>query len=114
MPVEAQVKMPRSAAENRTSEWLDRVETSAESAYATLVGLQRGELALFTSEMESASRESLGLAATPEMMSRLNAIKERLTILRSMLRQAAAFVEARELEKGSVLGYTPRGWERAL
>jgi hypothetical protein len=48
------------------------------------------------------------------MMSRLNAIKERLTILRSMLRQAAAFVEARELEKGSVLGYTPRGWERAL
>jgi hypothetical protein len=36
-------------------------------------------------------------------------------MVRTMLRQAAAFVEGREqLEQDSILGYTPKGLERAL
>ena len=49
------------------------------------------------------------------MLPRLAVLRERLTLVRTMLRQAAVFIEGREqLETESVLGYTPNGLERAL
>src|SRR5271170_6133686 len=114
MLTEVDAEAPRSVAEERTYEWLDRVESSVENAYATLLGPQRSNLPQFSSEMESSCRVRSDLAATPAMAPRLEALRERLTLLQSMLRQAAAFVEAREqLETERVLGYTPRGLERA-
>ena len=116
---------PRTAAEQRTEDytteayytnaWLDRVEASVARAQAALLGPRRSELLEFTSEMELASREPLGLAVQPTMAPRLAALRERLTLVRSMLRQAAAFEQVREqLETDGVLGYTPRGLERSL
>jgi hypothetical protein len=97
-----------------TSEWLDRVEASVEQAHRALLSPDRGTLPEFTREMEDACRQSSGLAATPAMTSRLSILRERLALLRQMLRQAAALVEARQQETEYVLGYTPRGLERAL
>jgi hypothetical protein len=101
-------------AEDCTYRWLDRVEASIEKAHAALLGPDRCGVPEFTMEMESAFRERSSLAATPAMASRLGALRERLRLLQFMLRQAAAFIEAREQETESVLGYTPRGLERAL
>ena len=61
-----------------------------------------------------AYRERASLSATPSMTPRLEALRNRLTVLRSMLRQAAALIEGREQETDRVLGYTPKGLERAL
>jgi len=94
--------------------WLDRVEASVEAAHATLLSPWRSGLPEFTVAMESAFDERFRLAAIPAMAPRLGALRERLMLVRSMLRQAAAFAESRELEAGNVLGYTPRGLERAL
>jgi hypothetical protein len=49
------------------------------------------------------------------MAPRLVALQERLTVVRCLLRQAAVFEQARvQLETEGVVGYTPRGLERAL
>ena len=115
MFIETDVNAPRTAAEERTYAWLDRVEASVERAHAMLLGPRRSDLPQFISEMESACRERSGLEAKPAMAPRLVALRERLTLVRSMLRQAAAFEQARvQLETECVLGYTPRGLERAL
>jgi hypothetical protein len=115
MLLETDVNAPRALAEDRTYEWLDRVEAAVERAHAALLGPRRGDLLQFISEMEWACRERSGLATQPAMEPRLEALRERLTLVRSMLRQAAAFEQARvQLETGSVLGYTPRGLEQAL
>jgi hypothetical protein len=124
MFLEADVNEPRTAAEERTEDyttedftkaWLDRVEASVGRAQAALLGSRRGDLLQFTCEMELASRECLGLAAEATMAPRLAALRQRLTLVRSMLRQAAAFEQAREqLETECFLGYTPRGLERSL
>jgi hypothetical protein len=115
MLTEVDADSPRSAAEIHTNEWLNRVETSVEAAHTALLSPERSNLPQFTSEMELAGREGLALIATPATVARLSALRERLTLLRSLLRQAAAFLEAREqLETDYVLGYTPRGLERAL
>jgi hypothetical protein len=115
MRTEADAERPRSAAEQNTCKWLDRVEASVEKAHAALLGSDRSDLPEFTTEMESACQERYSLTATPAMALRLGKLRERLTLLRSMLRQAAALVEGREqLETERVLGYTPRGLERAL
>jgi len=112
---EVDLNGPPSAAEQRVAEWLERVEGSVEKAHAALLGPGRSALSQFTSEIESACRERSGLAATPAMGPRLKALRDRLILLQSMLRQAARFVEGREqLETERVLGYTPRGLERAL
>jgi len=104
-----------SDAEQRTYEWLARVEDSVEEIHAAMVARQRGSLLSFIDEMESACRERSGLAATPAMTPRLGALRERLRLLQSMLRQASKFIEGREqLETERILGYTPRGLERAL
>jgi hypothetical protein len=114
MLTEVEVSAPRSAVEQHTYEWLDRVEASVEAARAALLHPRRGTLTEFTAAMKSALDEQFRLAPTPAMASRLEALKERLTLVRSMLRQGAAFAASRELEAGTVLGYTPRGLERAL
>jgi hypothetical protein len=124
MFLEADVNQPRTAAEERTEDytteeftnaWLDGVEASVARAHAALLGPRRTDLLQFTSEMQSASRERLGLAVQPAMAPRLAALRKRLTLVRSMLRQAAAFEQAREqLETDGVLGYTPKGLERSL
>jgi hypothetical protein len=115
MPIEADVDTPRSVVEQLTSEWLDRVEASVERAHAALLGSERADLLPFSSEMESACRESRGLTATPAVAARLGTLRERLTLLQVMLRQAAALIEGRaQLETQTFLGYTPRGLERAL
>ena len=114
MLTEVDAEQSRSVAVERTSEWLERIEASVESAHAALLGPQRSDLLQFTSEIESACRERFCLAATPAMTPRLAALRKRLTLLRAMLRQATLFAEARELETECVLGYTPRGLERAL
>jgi hypothetical protein len=108
---------PRTAVEQEdgTNAWLERVEASVENAYAVLLTPQRGSLPQFVSEMEWAARESSGLAVHPELAPRLAALQVRLNLVRSMLRQAAAFEQAREqLKTELVLGYTPTGLERAL
>ncbi len=98
-----------------TDKWLERVEASVEQAHAALLGPDRSRLPEFTAEMQSAFGEGSTLVATSPMVPRLTALRERLTLVRTMLRQAAAFVEGREqLEKDSILGYTPKGLERAL
>ena len=98
-----------------TYQWMDRVEASVEKAFGALQSPERSMLPEFTKEIKSAWRERSSLAVTPAMAPRLAALRERLTLLRSMLRQASAFLEGREqLETGCVLGYTPRGLERAL
>jgi hypothetical protein len=119
MFLETDANPPRTVAEERTEDytnaWLDRVEASVERAHAVLLGPRRSELPQFTSEMEWAWRERSGLAVKPAMVPRLVALRERLTLLRSMLRQAAAFEQARmQLKTECVLGYTQRGLERAL
>jgi hypothetical protein len=115
MRTEVDVDAPRSAAERNTYEWLARVEESVELAHAALLGPQRDDLPQFTNEIESACRERTGLAVAPAMLPRLGALRKRLTLIRSLLRQASAFLEAREqLETDRVLGYTPKGLERAL
>jgi hypothetical protein len=119
MFIETDDNAPRTVAEERaedyTNAWLDRVEASVERAHAALLGPDRGDLLQFTWEMESACRERSGLAAQPAMAPRLAALRERLKFVRSMLRQAAAFEQAREqLKTERVLGYTPRGLERVL
>lgn len=102
-------------AELGTSKWLDRVEASVEQVHAALLGPERSSLPAFTAEMQSACREGFSLVATRKMIPRLATLRERLTLVRTMLRQASAFVEGREqLETESVLGYTPKGLERAL
>ncbi len=116
---ETDVSAPRAEAEGRTEDytnaWLDRVEASVERAHAVLLSPRRNGLLQLTSEMESAWRERAGLAVQPAMEPRLVALRERLTLVRSMLRQATAFEQARvQLETEGVLGYTPRGLERAL
>jgi hypothetical protein len=90
------------------------VEASVEAAHAALLTPRHGDLPEFTAAMKSALGERLHLAATPAIGPRLGALRKRLLLVRSMLRQAAAFAESRELEAGHVLGYTPRGLERAL
>jgi hypothetical protein len=119
MLVEEDIEAPRAAAEERTevhtNEWLDRVEALTEGAHAALLGSERGYLLQFTSEIQAAYRDRAGLAATPAMTLRMQALRKRLNLVRSMLRQASAFLEAREqLEGESILGYTPRGLERKL
>jgi hypothetical protein len=105
----------RDEAEAAVSEWMERVEASVERVHAALLSPERGAIPQFAMEMESACREGFSLMATPAMAPRLGALRERLMQVRSMLRQACAFMEAREqLETGCVLGYTPRGLERAL
>jgi hypothetical protein len=100
---------------DQTGQWLDRVEAAVERAHSALLTPDRGHLPQFTKEMVAASRERLHLTAAPGMAPRLAGLKNRLTLLQSMLRQAAAFLEAREqLETERVLGYTPKGLERAL
>jgi hypothetical protein len=116
---ETEVNTRRSSAERtedfRTNAWLDRVEASVERAHAVLLGPFRSDLPKFTGEMEWACRERSGIAAKPAMAPRLAALRERLTLVRSMLRQAAALEQAREQSKAEcVLGYTPTGLERAL
>jgi len=65
--------------------------------------------------MEWACRERERLAAKPEMAPRLESLRNRLTLVRSMLRQAAAFEQARiQLETESFVGYTSKGLERTL
>jgi alkylation response protein AidB-like acyl-CoA dehydrogenase len=118
MPLEAAANAPRTAVHEQTdhtNSWLDRVEASVDSARAVLLSSQRSGLLQFISEMESACRERSALAVHPAMAPRLAALRTRLTMLRSMLRQAAAFEQAREqLVSECVLGYTPTGLERAL
>jgi hypothetical protein len=105
----------KTAAEDNTYKWLDRVESSVEMAHSILLGAERAALPELTSEMEFYSQEREQLAATPAMAPRLLALRERLTVLQSLLRQAVAFVEGREqMDSEAVLGYTPRGLERAL
>jgi hypothetical protein len=123
MPLEAAANAPRTAVQEHTGDcshdsinsWLDRVEASVERASAVLLSPRRSGLLQFISEMESSCRERSGLAVHPAMAPRLAALRARLTMLRSMLRQAAAFEQAREqLVSECVLGYTPTGLERAL
>ena len=119
MPLEATANAPRTAvqvdSDDCTNSWLDRVEASVDSASTVLLSPRRSGLLQFISEMESACRERSGLAVRPAMAPRLAALRARLTMLRSMLRQAAAFEQAREqLVSECVLGYTPTGLERAL
>ena len=91
------------------------MEASVEQAHAVLLSPRRSGLPQFIEEMESAWRERSGLAVHPAMAPRLAALRARLTLVRSMLRQAAAFEQAREQSKTDcVLGYTPTGLERAL
>lgn len=98
-----------------TNAWLTRVETSVERAYSALLTPLRGNLPEFTSEMEWAGREGQGLIPNPALTPRLVALRARLKLVRSMLRQAAAFEQAREqLKTETILGYTPTGLERAL
>lgn len=98
-----------------TYKWLDRVEASVEQAHTALLGPDRSTLPAFIAEMQFALGDRFNLAATPQMVPRLAVLRERLTMVRTMLRQAAAFVEGREqLEQDSILGYTPKGLERAL
>lgn len=114
---EADVNAPRSAAEETgaTNAWLDRVEAYVENAHAVLLTSQRGSLPQFTGEMEWAGREGSRLPVNPALAPRLAALRVRLNLVRSMLRQAAAFEQAREqLKTECVLGYTPTGLERAL
>lgn len=107
--------MPNTKAEESTYEWLERVEASVEQAHAALLGSERSSLPAFTAEMHSALGERFDLVATRKMIPRLATLRERLTLVRTMLRQAAAFIEGREqLETDLVLGYTPKGLERAL
>lgn len=95
--------------------WIERVDSSVERAHAALLARNPDSLSNFTLEMEAASRERPGLTATPAAFPRLEALRGRLTLVRSLLRQAAAFIDARQqLETDRVLGYTPRGLERAL
>jgi hypothetical protein len=119
MPLEAAANAPRTAVQEHTEDsiisWLDRVEASVERARGVLLTPRRSGLLEFISEMESACRERSGLAVHPSVAPRLAALQARLTMLRSMLRQAAAFEQAREqLVSECVLGYTPTGLERAL
>lgn len=115
MPIEVDLDTPRSVAGQQTFEWLDRVEASVERAHAALLGSERADLVPFSSEMESACRESRGLMATAAMAARLGALRERLMLLQVMLRQATALMEGRaQTETQTFLGYTPRGLERAL
>jgi hypothetical protein len=119
MPLEAAANPPRAAVEERTqacaNAWLDRVEASVERAHAVLLSPRRSGLLEFIGEMESACRERSGLAVHPDMAPRLGALRARLVLVRSLLRQAAAFEQAREqLVSECVLGYTPTGLERAL
>lgn len=124
MFLETDVNAPRTVAEERTEDytsedftnaWLDRVEASVELAHAVLLSPRRSGLLQFISEMEWACRERSDLAASPAMAPRLTALRERLTVVRSLLRQAAVFEQARaQLETEGVVGYTPRGLERAL
>ena len=115
MFLEADVNAPRTVAEDYTNAWLDRVEASVERAHAVLLSTRRSGLLQFISDMEWACSERSGLATQPAMEPRLEALRERLTVVRSMLRQAAVFEQARvQLETEGVVGYTPRGLERAL
>jgi hypothetical protein len=114
MSTEVEAKAPQSVADDATNSWLNRVEASVAAAHAALLSPERGYLPAFTDEIESASREGAALTGTPAMFLRLATVRERIKLLQSLLRQAAAFAEAREQETESVLGYTPRGLERAL
>jgi hypothetical protein len=101
--------------QNHTEAWLDRLEASVQRAHAVLLTPRRGSLLEFTAEMERAWRDRSGLAVHPAMAPRLAALRARLNLVRSMLRHAAAFEQAREqLKTECVLGYTPTGLERAL
>jgi len=116
--VPEEVNASRSAAdrlEDCTNAWLDRVEASVEQAHAMLLTPVRSGVPHFTGEMEWAWRERSCLAVKPVMTPRLAALRARLDLVRSMLRQAAALEQAHEQSKTDcVLGYTPTGLERAL
>jgi len=121
MSLEVAVSAPPAVAEapeftpEFTNAWLDRVEASVEKARALLLSPKRGDLLRFIYEMEWACRERERLAAKPEMAPRLESLRNRLTLVRSMLRQAAAFEQARiQLEAESFVGYTSKGLERTL
>jgi hypothetical protein len=102
-------------AEDYTTAWLDRVEASVEQAHAMLLTPERSGVMQFTGEMEWARRERSCLAVNPVLTPRLAALRARLDLVRSMLRQAAALEQAHEqLKTDCVLGYTPTGLERAL
>src|SRR5277367_3401773 len=97
MLTEVDVEAPQAAVrESYTYDWLERVESSVENAHAALLGPERTSLPDFTADIESACRERNMLSATPAMAPRLGVLRERLTLLQSLLRHAAAFVEARE------------------
>jgi hypothetical protein len=107
--------VPRSAADQNAGAWLDRVEASVERAHAMLLTPWRSGLSQFTEEMEWAWHQRSCLAVNRALAPRLEALRARLNLVRSMLRQATAFEQAREQFKTEiVLGYTPTGLERAL
>lgn len=112
MRSETDVDASPAAMEQRIYQWMDRVEASAERVHRALLGPDRSEVPRFIDEMEAVCRESSGLAATPAMLPRLGALRKRLTLVRSLLRQAVIFRE--HLEAEGVLGYTPQGLERTL
>jgi hypothetical protein len=115
MPPDVAVNTARSAAVQRTYEWMDRVEESVRTAHAALLSPHPGSLRGFISAMESALREKAGLAATPSMAARLKSLEERMKLVRTMLRQAAALEQWREQSQTErILGYQPGGVERAL
>jgi len=115
MPIEADVDTPRSVVEQLTSEWLDRVEASVERAHAALLGSERAGSAAVL------ERDGIRLPGKSRFDGNTRGggssgtLRERLTLLQVMLRQAAALIEGRaQLETQTFLGYTPRGLERAL
>jgi hypothetical protein len=115
MLIEVDTDASRAAEMSRTEAWLDRVETSVDIAFASLLGPDRAPILQFAGEIEIACRESMRPDTNPRTVARLGALRKRLSLLQLLIRQAAAFEQGhRQWETESILGYTPRGLERAL
>jgi hypothetical protein len=99
---------------------LAAIETSLERAAAVLLNPSLEQLQTCRFVLESVV-ERLGkvrdLAAQGRVSGspRLRLLQRRVVVVRALIRQGAAFYRyAEQGESGAVLGYTPRGLERAL
>lgn len=103
---------------------LDSIEASLDRAGAVLLSPTIEQVRACKLELEAivdrleelrvfAARS--GASDLRTIQQRLRTLQKRARLVQSMLRQGSAFYRAAERsEAGSVLGYTPRGLERAL
>ncbi len=99
------------------------MEQSFQRAGAALTHPSLDDLQLCLLELQSIAerlKELRSLAALAgacqgsDMQKRLRGLQKHASVVQAMIRQGSAFYRSAEQDgAGSVLGYTPRGWEHA-